>query len=263
MSEVVSARRRRLAKLCGWAVVAAACAPAGLAAGLPELVAAARGSVVAIGTFNALDNPRFTFRGSGFAVGDGRQVLTNLHVLPPAGDPAFGSPLTVQRRLDDGRLDPRAATLVATDRRHDLALLKIDGEPLTALPLADGGDAREGQAVAFIGYPIGGLLGFAPVTHRGIVSSVTSVALPAPNAGALGAPAVAALREGAFAVYQLDATAYPGNSGGPLFDVDDGKVIGIVNMVLVRRTRESALTAPSGISYAIPIRHARALLEPR
>ncbi len=105
------------------------------------------------------------------------------------------------------------------------------------------------------------MLGFSPVTHRGIVSSVTRIALPAPTSRQLSARAVAQIREGAFGVYQLDATAYPGNSGGPVFDVATGRVIGVINMVLVNGTRESALTHPTGISYAIPVRFVRALLE--
>ncbi|MDD3381539.1 MAG: serine protease, partial [Rugosibacter sp.] len=56
------------------------------------------------------------------------------------------------------------------------------------------------------------------------------------------------------------ATAYPGNSGGPLFDPDTGEVIGILNMVFVKSTKESALEKPSGISYAIPARYLDELL---
>ena len=66
------------------------------------------------------------------------------------------------------------------------------------------------------------------------------------------------LREGTFPVFQLDATAYPGQSGSPLYDGASGEVVGIINMVLVKSTRESALSQPSGISYAIP---SRALIE--
>ena len=62
-------------------------------------------------------------------------------------------------------------------------------------------------------------------------------------------------------VLQLDATAYPGNSGGPLLDADTGQVLGILNMVLVKASRESALSQPTGISYAIPVEHLRALIE--
>ncbi len=120
---------------------------------------------------------------------------------------------------------------------------------------------REGQAVAFIGFPIGGLLGFAPVTHRAIIASITPFALPPPNAARLDAAAIARLRQPAFDVYQLDGTAYPGNSGGPLFDAESGAVLGLLNMVLARSGRESLLSAPTGISYAIPVLHLRALLD--
>ena len=57
---------------------------------------------------------------------------------------------------------------------------------------------------------------------------------------------------GAYSVFQLDATAYPGNSGSPVYDVASGEVVGIVNSVFVKGTKESALSAPSGITYAIP-----------
>ena len=62
-------------------------------------------------------------------------------------------------------------------------------------------------------------------------------------------------------MFQLDATAYPGNSGSPLYDPATGEVIGIVNMVFVKGTKESALTQPSGITYAIPSRYLIELLK--
>ena len=60
---------------------------------------------------------------------------------------------------------------------------------------------------------------------------------------------------------QLDATAYPGNSGSPVYDPETGDVIGIINMVLVKGTKESALSQPSGITYAVPSRHLQGLLD--
>ncbi|MFO1267884.1 MAG: trypsin-like peptidase domain-containing protein [Rubrivivax sp.] len=62
-------------------------------------------------------------------------------------------------------------------------------------------------------------------------------------------------------VLQLDATAYPGNSGGPVLDAETGAVVAVVNMVAVRGSRETALSAPTGITYAIPVRSLRALIE--
>ena len=244
----------------GWLAGAAA------QAGLPEVVAAAKPAVVAVGIYNPLASPRFAFRGTGFVVGDGRTLVTNAHVLPD--ETAAQAQLVLlfagQRSAgQDTALETRKLSLLQIDRSHDLALLGFGGAPLPVLTLADADSAREGQAVAFIGFPIGGLLGFSPVTHRASISSITPIALPPPNARLLDAASLARLRQGPFDIYQLDGTAYPGNSGGPLLDVDSGRVLGVVNMVLVKSSRESLLSNPSGISYAIPVRFVRELMERR
>ena len=57
--------------------------------------------------------------------------------------------------------------------------------------------------------------------------------------------------------------AYPGNSGGPVFDADTGEVVGVINMVMVKGTRESALSNPTGLTYAVPVRFVRELLQRR
>jgi S1-C subfamily serine protease len=62
-------------------------------------------------------------------------------------------------------------------------------------------------------------------------------------------------------VFQLDGTAYPGNSGSPVYHAETGAVIGIVNSVFVKGTKESALTQPSGITYAIPAQKLKDLLD--
>ena len=129
------------------------------------------------------------------------------------------------------------------------------------LVLDEPGAAREGQSITLMGFPIGGALGFAAVSHRGIIASITAAALPAATAQQLDPRALVRLREGNYEVLQLDATAYPGNSGGPVLDADSGRVLGIVNMVLVKAGRESALSNPTGISYAIPVRHLHDLLK--
>ena len=241
------------------AASAALVAPA--RADLPGVIAAAKPSVLPVGTFNATDNPRFGFRGTGFAVGDGSLVVTNFHVLPPAAEADSGPAMVVMasRSADAGQL--RRARVVATDRPHDLALLKIDGPPLPTLTLDEAGAAREGQSIALMGFPIGGTLGFAAVTHRGILASITTAALPAATAQQLDPRALLRLREGNFEIFQLDATAYPGNSGGPVLDADTGRVVAVVNMVLIKAGRESALSSPTGISYAIPVRHVHDLLK--
>ena len=249
--------RRRFVALAA-AVGLAAALPAA-ASDLPALIAAARPSVLPVGTFSPTDSPRFGFRGSGFVVGDGTWVVTNFHVLPAGAEVESGPVLMVLATRNPDQL--RRARVLATDRPHDLALLKIEGPPLPTLALEEPGTAREGQAVVLMGFPLGGALGFAPVTHRGIVASITTAALPAPTAQQLDPRAVARLREGNYELLQLDATAYPGNSGGPLLDAASGRVLGIVNMVLVKAGRESALSSPTGITYAVPVRHLHELMK--
>ena len=254
----MSGTRRALLAAAAWLLAGRAAA-----AELPELVAAAKPSVLPVGTYNATDSPRFGFRGTGFVVGDGTLLATNAHVLPEGAGADSGPPLVAMVSRGGGEAALRRLRVVALDRPRDLALLSIEGAPLTPLVLAEDGSAREGQSVALIGYPIAGILGFAPVTHRGIIASITSAAQPAPTARVLDPRALTKLREGNFEVYQLDATAYPGNSGGPLIDATNGRVLGIVNMVLVKGSRESALSSPTGITYAIPITHLRDLLRTR
>ena len=62
-------------------------------------------------------------------------------------------------------------------------------------------------------------------------------------------------------VYQLDATAYPGNSGSPLFDAANGKILGVINKVFIKESKESVLQKPSGITYAIPGKYIIKLLK--
>ena len=131
------------------------------------------------------------------------------------------------------------------------------------MKLANSDAVREGQNIGFTGFPIGGALGFSPVTHRGIISSITPIALPGGNAQQINSRLIRQIKSGAFNIFQLDATAYPGNSGSPVFDVESGAVIGIINMVFIKGSRESALSQPSGISYAIPTNFLKQLLNDR
>ncbi|MBZ8138340.1 serine protease [Rubrivivax gelatinosus] len=229
-------------------------------AGLPDVITAVKPGVVAVGTFNQLDSPRFGFRGTGFAVGDGTLIVTNQHVLPPASDVEALNRLAVLVPRGGKVSESRPARLVGSDRAHDLVLLKIDGPALPPLALGNAEAAREGMSIALIGFPIAGALGYSPVTHRGIIAAITAIALPAPTSRQLDPRALQKLREGAFDIFQLDATAYPGNSGGPVLDAETGEVVAVVNMVLVRGTRENAIQFPSGISYAIPVRHVHEML---
>lgn len=230
-------------------------------ADLPDAIAKVKPSVVIIGTFRLTDSPRFRLRGTGFVVGDGTQVVTNAHVLPDSSEDTVGVSLMIQIRGRNGELQSRGASVIERDPAHDLALLKLEGASVAALAIKDSATVREGQSVAFMGFPIGGALGFSSVTHRAVVSSIAPAALPTPTAQQLNERAVRNLRAGSFDIFQLDGTAYPGNSGGPVFDPDSAEVVGVINMVLLKGTRESALSQPSGISYAIPSRFVAELLQ--
>jgi serine protease Do len=218
-------------------------------------------SIVAVGTFARLRNPEFRFRGTGFAVGDGSVVATNEHVVPTVLAVKDEEKLAVAVRASDGTIQVRGARQVASEPSADLALLKIDGPPLPPLQIADSDSVREGEVYLFTGFPIGTVLGLIPATSRAMISAITPIVIPAARAGRLSARAIRRLAAGAFPVFQLDGTAYPGNSGSPLYDPHSRKVVGIVNMVFVKGTKEAALTKPSGISYAIPARKLRELLD--
>ena len=230
-----------------------------------DTIARVKRAVVAVGTFQRGRAPPFQFRGTGFAVGDGTTVVTNAHVLPEMTDPSQMETLAILTATlaadGTGSGEVREAKQVAVDPGVDLALLKIGGAPLPSLKLRDSDTVREGQEVLMTGYPIGSVLGPFPATHRGMISAITPIAIPQGRAADLNPAAIRRLYSGTFPVFQLDATAYPGNSGSPIYDPATGEVFGIVNMVLVKGSKETALTQPSGITYAVPSRHLETLIR--
>jgi serine protease Do len=107
-----------------------------------------------------------------------------------------------------------SAEIVAREKKHDLALLKIEtGEELVPAPLADSRKLRVGQFAFAVGHPWGQIGSFT----AGIISSLGSLPLR--------------WRKGAVDVIRTDARLAPGNSGGPLLDAR-GRVIGINTMIM-------------------------------
>lgn len=229
------------------------------AGNLPDIIERVTPSVVVVGTYAPLRQPSGDFRGTGFAVADGRHVLTNQHVIPRRLDPEHNEELAVFTRRGE-RVEPRRAEVVGEDAEHDLVLLRMSGDPLPAMTLAGADRVRPGERYTFTGFPIGMVLGMYPVTHEAMISSVTPIAIPQGRAQELD-PALIRRLSDPYEVFQLDGTAYPGNSGSPLYDPATGRVVGVVNMVFVKDTKENVLQDPSGIAYAIPIRYGRALVE--
>ena len=225
-----------------------------------EVIKRVKPAVVAVGTFQQTRSPSADFRGTGFAVGDGLSVITNAHVLPAALN-------TEQKEMlgiitGEGAAPVfRTATVAAVDKEHDLAHLRISGTPLPVLKLQDSDKVEEGQMLGFTGFPLGMLLGIRHVTHRAMLSAHTPLAMPASTASRLDAKMIAQIQRSSLMVFQLDATAYPGNSGSPLFDPATGGVVGIINMVYVKGVGENAVSNPSGIAYAIPGNYISRLLQ--
>ena len=233
-------------------------------ADLPDVIDSIRPSIVGVGTTYPERQPIGNQRanrllGTGFAIGDGNLIATNYHVLPEQLDNENRQSLAVfVGRGRNARM--RLAEVVAEDQEHDLALLRIQGDPLPALSFGDADSVREGEMMAFTGFPIGAVLGLFPSTHLGIISSITPAVRTADNAVDL-TPAQLRRMRNPFDVFQLDAVAYPGNSGSPVYRQSNGDVIGVLNSVFIKESRESVLERPSGISYAIPTTWLERLLD--
>ncbi len=231
---------------------------------LPDLIDKVRLSVVGVGTAYPPRQPnlkvdRVAYLATGFVVGNGLQIVTNAHVIPQQLDVDNNQTLAIFAG-NGAQAMAYVATEIRRDESHDLVLLEIQGPALPALQLGNSESVREGQKIAFTGFPLGMALGLYPVTHRGIVSAIAPMAQPSSNSSGLNAAMIRRMR-GQFAAFQLDATAYPGNSGSPVFELERGHVIGVINSVLVKETRESLLSHPSGITYAIPAKYLSSLLS--
>ena len=158
-------------------------------------------------------------RGGGTGViwqNDGR-IITNNHVVP--SDDA-----QVQVSLVDGR--SFKAQVLQRNPQLDLALLKIPGENLQALPFADSNTLRVGEWVFAIGHPWG---------QRWVMT-----------AGIAGTLSTAQLRDGSKMQYiKSDVGLAPGNSGGPLLNAD-GAVVGINSMIF---GGDLAVSIPSSVVH--------------
>lgn len=213
-------------------------------------------SVVGVGLYDAMSAVSHQLRGSGFVFGDGTLIATNFHVVSEPLDPQV-----VQYHIvfsGTGR-QPKIhkAEIIAKDPVHDLAILKIR-DTLPALQLGPDEYVDDGQDILMTGFPIGSILGLYPATHKGMIAALTPDVIPSANARNLTMKMRNRL-ESPFMIYQLDMTAYPGNSGSAIYDAETGRVVGIINKVFIKETKEAVLEKPSGISYAIPVKYLRLL----
>jgi S1-C subfamily serine protease len=225
---------------------------------LQDTIARVKRSVVAVGTSLASRAPPFLFRGTGFGVADGTLVATNAHVLPDI-DATKGSLEQLVVALPTGANGSTQVHtvegVVAVDREHDLALLRIPGPPLPPLRVIDSGTMRDGDSLLITGFPRGTVLGVFPATHRALLAATVPIVIPPGNSSQLDSTKVRQLQAGAFDIFQLDAIVHPGNSGSPVYDPMSGDVVGVMSLAVVRRLKEGQETSPSGIAYAIPAIH--------
>ena len=215
-------------------------------------------SVGAIGIYTPIEAKASAVLGTGFVIENGEYAITNYHVVDKTLDPTIVQ-YYVFLTGEGQKVKAIKAEVLTVDPVHDLALLKL-AEKLPAMVLADSKMLPAGTDIAFTGFPIGAVLGIFPATHQGIIAAITADAIPAKTAEQLSTTMLRRLGATQL-IYQLDATAYPGNSGSPVYDKSNGNVIGVINKVIVRDTKESALSAPSGISYAVPVQYVRELID--
>ncbi|MGF1764243.1 S1 family peptidase [Aliivibrio kagoshimensis] len=227
-------------------------------AALPDTIDKVKPSIVAIGTYNKLRTPKAVILGTGFVVANGKYVATNAHVVPKSLNKNENEILMAFQQ-HGSKVNSYPVEVVTKNAVTDLAILRLTNNKLTPLTVSKK-SVREGELYAFTGFPIGAILGLTPVTHRGIVSSITPIAIPARSGKELTLAQLKQLRD-PYKIYQLDATAYPGNSGSPLYHPATGEVVAIINKVFVKGSKESALTDPSAITYAIPVKHLQKLIN--
>lgn len=225
---------------------------------MPDTLARIKPGIVAVGTYLPKRSPRANFLGTGFVVGKGNLVVTNAHVVPESLDNEHLEQIAIFFRQGNEE-KMQMATEVGIDKDHDLAVIKIT-DPLPPLKLGDADLVKEGQVYAFTGFPIGMVLGLYPVTHRGMVSAISPNVIPTIKPGQIN-PKLLRRLEAPYNIFQLDATAYPGNSGNLLYDADSGAVVGVIDKVFVQESKENLLSNPSGIAYAIPVNYVHSLLK--
>ncbi len=169
-------------------------------------------AVVGVGSYLSTRRPPSQYLGTGFVVGDGYHVITNHYIVDKSrkNKEQLGIFYRVNKQVKF-----RKARILAKDKTHDLVLLRIEGTKLPVIKIESSRTVSEGEEIAFTGLPIGAVLGLYPVTHRGIVSAISPVVIPAPSSSTLSVKMIKRLRN-PYWVYQLDATVYPSNSGSPM-----------------------------------------------
>ncbi|MFI7409063.1 trypsin-like peptidase domain-containing protein [Streptomyces sp. NPDC049627] len=184
--------------------------------------------------------------GTGFVLDDRGHILTNNHVVVPAGDDG-----EISVTFHSG--DTAKATVVGRDSGYDLAVVKVTGvSGLEPLPLGNSDNVQVGDPVIAIG---------APFDLEGTVTSgiISAKERPITAGGESG--------DGSDVSYvdalQTDAPINPGNSGGPLLDAR-ARVIGINSAIRSADSGsdlDSGQSGSIGLGFAIPVNQAKRVAE--
>ncbi len=167
--------------------------------------------------------------GSGFFVSEDGLIVTNKHVV---------ADLQADYTVLVGEKEYKA-TVLARDPSNDIALLKIEGNGFTSLPLGDSEVLKVGETVLAVGNPLGE---FANSVSRGIISGLKRTLTAGSGRGDT---------EQLLGIIQTDAAINPGNSGGPLLNIS-GEVVGID--VAMAQGAEN-------IGFAIPINQVKKVID--
>lgn len=179
---------------------------------------------------NNIGNPVSTqeWSGTGFALNNG-YIVTNYHVIDNAKS------IHIQGVMGDFE-NKYAATIIATDKYNDLALLQISDKSFKGfgpIPYNVKTSVSEvGEDVFVLGYPLTNTMGDEIKLTTGVISSKTGF-------------------QGDVSLYQISAPIQPGNSGGPLFD-NKGNLIGVVN---------AKHKGAENVGYAIKTSYLKNLIE--
>lgn len=198
---------------------------------IPDVVEAVNPAVVGVVNYQNVKGyaePMAVGSGSGFVVSEDGYILTNAHVVSEA--------VYLEVLFDDGSSVP--AKLVGKDTPSDIALLKIEREGLTVLPMGNSDYIRQGEYVLAIGNPLDSYQLYGTVTF-GIISAV----------------AREINIDGYVNTYlQTDAAINLGNSGGPLVNLQ-GQVVGMntAKSVVAGYDENGNAVAAEGIGFALPI----------
>ena len=162
--------------------------------------------------------------GTGFFVTQDGYLITNYHVIEDA------------KRVEIRTANRKRirASVVKEDRANDLAVLKVDGENFSALPLASSETVGLGEDVFTIGFPQASIQGFSAKLTKGSISSL------------------AGMRDD-ISRFQHSVPSQPGNSGGPMLD-NHGNVVGVI----VARLN---VKGSQNVNYAIKSSLVKKLLE--